>query len=294
MKLTATQKGGIGDITDPGFWTSAFASETTVGYPILFIHGIGGGFKNWHETILTLSGATHYEMRFNRDGDLVSNFDGAPPADRNTIWNVSYYHDTPVREALSGNLDVYAERLAQAIRVIQDITGEEKVILISHSMGGLVARAAMSSAPDIWNGVHRILTVASPHEGVGSSIGIVGQLRDLRSGSSFIERLNADWRQKIAAGYRAWGVIGAIDCPANTSPDISEAADATDSGGIGFVKFSSAIPFGEWRNALGANFGKATLETPHFGYRAAIRGDHDEILLSPEIYTAIYWAIRGR
>lgn len=260
-------------------------------YPVVFVHGIGGGFENWHKSILTLSGGNHYEMRFNADGDLVSNYDGSPSNSRTSIWNVSYYNDTPVREALGGDLDTYAKRLARSIRVVRQITGEEKVVLITHSMGGLVARAAMADDAEVWDAVHRILTVASPHEGVRSSIPIVGQLRDLRAGSPFIQRLNAAWLKQIEAGYRDWGVVGAIDCTDQVLPGIPEAGNKTDSGGIGFVKFDSAIPFGEWRKALGENFGQAVLDTEHFGYRAGIRGEHNEILLSPEVYAAIYWAI---
>jgi len=289
--LPAARAADSPDYTSPDFWLHAFAADDTVDYPIIFVHGIGGGFENWHETILPLSGGAHYEMRFNDEGDLVSNYDGRKPEFRNSIWNVSYYNDTPVREALNGDLTTYAARLAEAIAVIRRITGEDRVVLVTHSMGGLVARAAMTLDTETWNSVHRILTVASPHEGVGSSIGVVGQLRDLREGSDFIERLNAYWLQRIEAGYRAWGVVGAIDCPAGAAPATPEAGEMTDSGGIGFIQFHSAIPFGEWKAALGANFGKAVLETDHFGYRAAIRGEHNEILLSNEVYAAIRWAM---
>ena len=103
--------------------------------------------------------------------------------------------------------------------------------------------------------------------------------------------MNADWLEQIEAGYRDWGVVGAIDCPDHVLPEIPGAGNETDSGGIGFIEFHSAIPFGEWRAALGDHFGQAVLDTQHFGYRAAIRGEHNEILRSREVYAAIYWAV---
>ncbi len=280
------------DVSSTEYWQQVFADEHTVDYPVVFVHGIAGGFRNWDTTVTNISGGTHFSMRFNDDGELFNNYNGIPPTDTNWIWNVSYYHDTPVKEAFQGNLTTYAERLREIITVVQNISGSDKVVLISHSMGGLVARAYMSLDDDCWNSVHKIVTVAAPHEGVKTSVSIVGQLKDLRKGSDFIVQLNANWLNKIEQGYKDWGVIGAIDIDADETPTLPKAGSMTDSGGIGFIEFSSAIPFSEWMSCVDEQFGVVTHNSPHFGYRVAIRGEHNEILEFAPTYRIIEWALQ--
>lgn len=280
------------DISSTDYWQMVFAEEQTVDYPIIFVHGIAGGFSDWDKTVTNISGGTHFSMRFNNDGELFNNYKGIPPTTTNWIWNVSYYHDTPVKEAFKGNLSTYAERLREIITVVKNISGSDKVVIISHSMGGLVARAYMSLDESCWNSVHKIVTVAAPNEGVKTSVSIVGQLKDLRKGSDFIVQLNADWLCKIERGYKDWGVIGAVDIDADETPSLAKAGSMTDSGGIGFIEFSSAIPFSEWMSCVDEQFGVVAYDTPHFGYRVAIRGEHNEILQFAPIYRIIEWALQ--
>ena len=280
------------DISSTDYWQMVFAEEDTVDYPIVFVHGIAGGFSDWDQTVSNISGGTHFSMRYNDDGELFNNYNGLPPKTTNWIWNVSYYHDTPVKEAFQGNLTTYAERLREIITVVKNISGSDKVVIISHSMGGLVSRAYMSLDQSCWNSVHKIVTVAAPHEGVKTSVGIVGQLKDLRKGSDFIIQLNADWLSKIEQGYKNWGVIGAVDIDDDETPSLPKAGSMTDSGGIGFIEFSSAIPFSEWMSCVDDQFGVVAYDTPHFGYRVAIRGEHNEILQFAPIYRIIEWAIQ--
>lgn len=281
------------DYTNPDYWQKLFNHPGSVDHPIVFIHGIAGGFDDWKTTIESISGGKHFSMRYNEDGILVSDYNGVTPLNRNWIWNASYYRDTPVREALGGDLTTYAERLVQILKTIRRISGNaEKVILITHSMGGLVARAAMIHDNQTWNSVHKLLTVASPHEGVRSSVGVVGQLKDLRRGSQFLSQLNTIWRTKLSKGYKQWGVIGAVDVNHHEFPESRKAGRLTDSAGIGFIELYSAIPFGEWSEAIGANFEQAAHNTAHFGYRIAIRGEHNEIMTFPATYRAILWTLR--
>jgi len=287
-----TQTDPLPNFKSPAYWQTVFEDPSNVDYPIIFVHGIGGGFRNWETTVNSLSGGEHYNMRYNEDGILVSNYDGHKPPNRNWIWNVSYYNDKPVIEALQGDLTTYGKRLAKIIKTVRRISAEaDKVVIISHSMGGLVSRAAMIEDAETWNSVHKILTVASPHEGVRSSVAVVGQLRDLRDESSFLVHLNGVWKKRIADGYRQWGVVGAVNIDSSQIPRGPKAAKMTDSGGPGFIELSSAIPFGEWRKAISDHFELAFRDTSHFGYRIAIRGEHNEILQFPAVYRAILWAL---
>ena len=138
------QKGSASKIGSTEYWQQLFAKQDTVDYPIVFVHGIGGGFATGTKpsptfpaantsvcvSITTVTCSTTIRA-FHRQQATGS---GTSPT--TTI--------TPVKEALQGTLNTYAERLRDIIEVAKNMSGSEKVILISHSMGGLVARAYMT------------------------------------------------------------------------------------------------------------------------------------------------------
>jgi len=73
----------------------------------------------------------------------------------------------PVRavdlEPLLGNLEAHAETVARELLDLQHNCQGARVTIIAHSMGGLVARAALRRVGAAV--VHEILTIASPHHG---------------------------------------------------------------------------------------------------------------------------------
>jgi pimeloyl-ACP methyl ester carboxylesterase len=73
----------------------------------------------------------------------------------------------PVRalnlEPLFADVEVHAMRVAQEVRALQRETAGARVSIIAHSMGGLVARAALRLLdPD---SVRAVVTIATPHHG---------------------------------------------------------------------------------------------------------------------------------
>ncbi len=87
------------------------------------------------------------------------------------------------------NIPYYAEQLKEKVDDILEKTGHEKIILIAHSMGGLLARYYI----DFLNGksyVEKLITLGTPHNGTQlwsftySSCGI-----DMRPGSDFLKNL---------------------------------------------------------------------------------------------------------
>ncbi|MEO1527807.1 MAG: alpha/beta fold hydrolase [Planctomycetota bacterium] len=272
-------------------WLRILQDKETVDYPIVFVHGIGGGFRNWDATANLVSNGSCFRIRFQRDGTLHHDFGDSSPT-THSVWNVSYYEARPIKEAFTGNLSTYANRLREIVTVIKRLTQRDKVILICHSMGGLVGRASMIIDTASWDSVHKIVTVGTPNEGVTTSIGIVGQLADLRRGSDFLKRLNANWIERLEQGDKRWGVVGGVDIGPNRIPTGPNAGSLTDSGGIGFIELSSAIPFSEWKACLGSQFGQASFDTTHFGYRIAVRGRHNGLVNSAAVDRAIEWALR--
>ncbi|WP_036250390.1 triacylglycerol lipase [Massilia sp. BSC265] len=66
-------------------------------------------------------------------------------------------------EPLTGDIDGYAPLVERAVDALLGATGSDKVIIVAHSMGGLVARAWMRACGT--RRVARVITLGTPHHG---------------------------------------------------------------------------------------------------------------------------------
>lgn len=66
-------------------------------------------------------------------------------------------------EPLTGDIDGYAPLVERAVEALCAATGADKVIIVAHSMGGLVARAWMRACGT--GRVARVITLGTPHHG---------------------------------------------------------------------------------------------------------------------------------
>jgi triacylglycerol lipase len=66
-------------------------------------------------------------------------------------------------EPLFGSIDNYVAIIDQAVRRLQEATGQAPV-LVAHSMGGLAVRAWLAASADD-SRVHRVITIGTPHHG---------------------------------------------------------------------------------------------------------------------------------
>jgi len=90
---------------------------------------------------------------------------------------------------LLADIDEYARQVARELSVLRTEARGARVAILAHSMGGLVARAALSSADDA---VSRIVTIGTPHHGSVLARYIPGAAaRQMLPGSAWLERLNA-------------------------------------------------------------------------------------------------------
>jgi pimeloyl-ACP methyl ester carboxylesterase len=100
----------------------------------------------------------------------------------------------PVRavslEPLFADIDSHTARVVRELRELQRSSGGMPVAIVAHSMGGLVARAALDAAgPGL---VSRIVTIASPHHGTALALLFrSAPARQMRPGSSWLQSLNA-------------------------------------------------------------------------------------------------------
>lgn len=119
--------------------TASSDKRSSVKYPVLFIHGYACNAGYWYPVLRYLSNA-----------DVTQLY---------TISLQPLYLDIPS----------FAEQVAERVEVILDKTKRDKVILVGHSMGGLVARAFMKKHGD--KCVAKLITLQTPHQGteVGKS-----------------------------------------------------------------------------------------------------------------------------
>lgn len=88
-------------------------------------------------------------------------------------------------------IDDFALALAARVEEVRRRTGADKVLLVAHSMGGLVARAYIARLSGAER-VERLVTIGSPHHGSElARLGIGRCARDMIPGGSWLTRLVA-------------------------------------------------------------------------------------------------------
>jgi pimeloyl-ACP methyl ester carboxylesterase len=93
-------------------------------------------------------------------------------------------------EPVFGSIDAYVPIIEQAVERVTAVTGMPPV-LVCHSMGGVAARAWLrAKAAD--GRVHRIITIASPHDGTW-----LGRFSHVPNGRQM--RLHSDWLRRLGA-----------------------------------------------------------------------------------------------
>jgi hypothetical protein len=116
--------------------------------------------------------------------------------------------DTPLREL--------GRRLAWNIYNVYSRKGKS-IDIVGHSMGGLIARAAIAGYarhepgwPPVLH-VEDVVTLGTPHDGtLTAAVCFTRQCKDMRHGSDFIDWL-AETPNPQAAGGTDWTLIGAYD-----------------------------------------------------------------------------------
>jgi pimeloyl-ACP methyl ester carboxylesterase len=90
-----------------------------------------------------------------------------------------------------GDIEHFAAQLGAKIESVCAATGAARVLLVCHSMGGLVARAYVRQRGPAR--VERIITIGTPHHGSLFARGLVGRcLAQMRPGNAWLAELNRD------------------------------------------------------------------------------------------------------
>ncbi len=128
--------------------------------PVLFVHGLTQSRMNWNWLIHRLR-AAHRERRY---------------------FTINL---TP----MFGSIDGYAEQLHERVEQVLQTTGQRKLALVGHSMGGLVIRAYMAKYGA--EKVERVFTIGTPHHGSRLSVLMPfwENLQQMEPGSSWLKTL---------------------------------------------------------------------------------------------------------
>lgn len=180
-------------------------------YPIIFLHG--HSFNKDVSADASLDAFEDIQRELDKDGYLNAGSLLLSSSEENIkgIWGktnfpitvkASYYFDILTNEGKSvliqtktDNLDTYTLRLREIINAVKYKTNREKVILITHSMGGLIARRYLQVFGE--NDIEKIIIISSPNKGISRRIlsycslfGTKLECRDMDKDSLFMSKLN--------------------------------------------------------------------------------------------------------
>jgi len=196
--------------------------------PVLFLHGHALNRDNSPE--YSLDAFNKIQTKLQEDGYIsagsitpVSDFRGIQKGDwglsskpisvKGSYYLVSYYNlgSYTIATQKSENIETYAIRLKELIELLMFRTGKDKVTIISHSMGGLVARSYMQIFGD--EDIDKLIMIATPNNGISGSInsycpilGEKNECKDMSENSIFIKKLNDP--NKIPQNAEIFNIVG--------------------------------------------------------------------------------------
>lgn len=150
------------------------------------------------------------------------------------------------------SIDDMAAALAMFIRDVKKATGEKQVEIIAHSLGGIIARLAISKHR-LASSVKTLITLGTPHYGTYSARYANTKItRDLRPNSDLIKRLNKKPWPKSIRGVSFWSRNDLLVVPAESAAmEGAEQIDVTP-----FTHFSYLIDPKSWAAVEKALMGK--------------------------------------
>jgi pimeloyl-ACP methyl ester carboxylesterase len=173
--------------------------------PLVLVHGLGGTRGDLLPLALYL--ALHGRKRSYRVG-------------------FSFKHDLPEQAAA----------LAAFVRQVLEVTGEPRVDMVTHSLGGLVARLALAD-PELAGRVGTLVTLGAPHGGTYTArYADTQNTRVLRPDSEFIQALA---RAGLPAGVRVVACWSRADVfvlpPESAVPAGAEAVELSPATHYGYL-----------------------------------------------------------
>jgi pimeloyl-ACP methyl ester carboxylesterase len=180
-------------------------------YPVVLVHGHSFNEKISAELSMESFGDVAQELE--KEGYIdagyfyVSDYEQSlkgylGKVDAPVVVEATYYLDTQVTEENSfifdskwESIDIYAARLNEIISNVKYITGKEKVVIVAHSMGGLVTRRYIQLYGE--ESLDKIILVGTPNKGIDGFVlaycpvfGADIECSEMNKSSSFMSELN--------------------------------------------------------------------------------------------------------
>jgi hypothetical protein len=200
-------------------------------YPVLFLHGHTLHSDNTPD--FSLDAFNRIQSKLQEDGYVIAGtitplsdyseisggewgLSSKPISVKGSYYLVSYYNlgDYSIAAQKSENIETYAIRLKEMVDLLKFRTGRDKVIIIAHSMGGLVARSYMQVFGD--GSVYKLIMLDTPNKGVSGRVSsfcpVLGENKeceDMSEDSIFMKKLNDP--KKIPENADIYTIVG-IGC----------------------------------------------------------------------------------
>lgn len=216
----------LGDLQERKEQCSLFGESTTccagdecksdeLTFPVIFVHGHSP--VAWNTLDYSINTFKNFQDRLDNEGKYVDAGIILPETSISKVkagdWGkirkpisvrVSYYkgvyHESgaTIGKQQDQPIDVYSQRLSDIVDKTLHHTNKDKVIIIAHSMGGLVARNYIKN----YGGkdkVHKLVTIGTPNHGIfgwlvgglcGTTHGGLPECKDMQANSTFIQNLN--------------------------------------------------------------------------------------------------------
>lgn len=180
-------------------------------YPIIFLHGHAVDKNNLPSASLNTFSMIQEKMQEDQilnAGELnlkelspeagIFNGINFPLTFRTTYYYLPHFRFGKYALAVqkSERIENYALRLKDLIEMVKQKTGKDKVMIVAHSMGGLVARDYLYLFGT--NNVETVILINTPNHGIDGKIaeycGVLGakkECEDLQAGSPFLSVLNS-------------------------------------------------------------------------------------------------------
>jgi hypothetical protein len=143
--------------------------------------------------LIVNAGDLQKDYQFNKPISLMN----YPNAIQASYYYVTY-HDLNIysfRTQKDASIEEYAERLNDMLKIVQEITESDEIILVAHSMGGLVARKYLQKYQP--TNVPKLIMIGTPNKGIEgfvkticSTTGATEECEDMNTNSEFIKNLN--------------------------------------------------------------------------------------------------------
>lgn len=126
------------------------------------------------------------------------------------------------------SIEGFADQVAAKIDAILAACGARKVMIVSHSMGGLVARAYLRKYGS--EKIARVLTIGAPHHGsVHAWLFFGTSLAQLRPGNAWLDQLNRETLDPALRFVTLWSWHDSMVAP-QTSSELPDAVDVALAG----------------------------------------------------------------